>query len=647
MQACYAHVFLFGMVLARLRLLLELEHEAAAAQAARSSAPGLELEAEVAAVRVNALLTRSASKAEAWAAFLGKLRCAPAAGGTGHPPRLRALLQLLFRFGATLGYAGLLAVFTTSAPALHKISARLSVLMPLQGLVLVGLCPITPPGSARRTADEPEAAAEGWWPALAARLRGVPDPVEWLFSYAPPTWGNISYAQYLLQFIAYALWPRAQLRHWWELLLFFVFLGSVAHLAAHLLITPLSSRWHRARPAQLLALACLVGAMGAASCAVDQASRGVSAAPRGPRLPPAYVRVASGALDVRLNWTSDASDYAEARTLINPSLLWSGGRLLRAARAHATSHTVNHSATHLGLPATEFVTTWHSDAAYDDGSVALAPASAAAWEGWAVEAWGLDGAAPLRKLSLQQDGAAGADAGADAAEGADAADGAGGRAWGPLCEARPRWQPSNRTVWRTVVTGPEDPKLALFPRSFAAGEARGEGEDVVRLSFSSMPRRRRVVDAGRRELVHLSDENEELVYHEDELSRMACPPRAHYRMFHTVAAVERAAGGRYRARAAELECAAARDEKNWVAFVNGDALRYVYQLSPHLVVTQDAQGRCAHGEKYLDFSQSAVARELERLAAVRGMRLHGSGSAVPWGATSTLALFHTKDAQDR
>ena len=261
------------MVLARLRLLLALEHEAAASQAARSSATRLDLEAEVAAVRVNALLTRSASKAEAWAAFLGKLRCAPTAGGSGHPPRLRALLLLLFRFGATLGYAGLLAVFTTSAPALHKISARLSVLMPLQGLVLVGLCPITPAGSARRTADEPKAAAEeGWWPALAARLRRVPDPVEWLFSYAPPTWGNISYAQYLLQFIAYALWPRAQLRHWWELLLFFVFLGSIAHLAAHLLITPLSSRWHRARPAQLLAVACLVGAMGAASCAIDQAS---------------------------------------------------------------------------------------------------------------------------------------------------------------------------------------------------------------------------------------------------------------------------------------------------------------------------------------------------------------------------------------
>ena len=33
-------------------------------------------------------------------------------------------------------------------------------------------------------------------------------------------------------------------------------------------------------------------------------------------------------------------------------------------------------------------------------------------EGWAVEAWGLDGAAPLRKLDLQQDGAADADAGA-------------------------------------------------------------------------------------------------------------------------------------------------------------------------------------------------------------------------------------------
>ena len=614
------------MLLARLRLLLSLQQEAVA----RSSAPEIEIKVEV------AVLTGHESKAEVWQAFFDKLRCSPP---TGRQSVLPAILLVLFRFGATLGYSGLLVVFTSSAPTLHKISARLSVLMLLQGLVLVGLCPITPAGSTRLTAHESKAEV---WQAFAAKLWRLPDPVEWLFSYAPPTWGNISYAQYLLQFIAYALWPRAQLRHWWELLLFFVFLGSIAHLAAHLIIAPLSSRWHRARPAQLLALACLTGAIGAASCAIDQASRDASATSHGLRLPPAYVRIASGAVDVRLNWTSVELDFGEARTLINPSLLWSGGRLLRAARAHATSQSVNYSATHLGQPATEFVTTWHSDAAYDEGSVALGPASAAAWEGWAVEDWGLDGAAPLRKINLHQ-GSGGAADGGDGAAG----DGADGRAWGPLCETRLRWQPSNRTVWRTVVTGPEDPKLTLFPRSFSAGDARAQGEDVVRLTFSSMPRKKTSVDAGRRELVHLSDENQELVYHDDELARMACPTTPHYQMFHTVDEVKPAAGGGYHARAAQLECGASRDEKNWVAFVDGDSLRYVYQLSPHLVVTQDAQGRCLHGEKYLDFSKTAVAQELERLAAVRGMRLHGSGSAVPWGATSRLALFHTKDAEGR
>ena len=46
----------------------------------------------------------------------------------------------------------------------------------------------------------------------------------------------------------------------------------------------------------------------------------------------------------------------------------------------------------------------------------------------------------------------------------------------------------NRTLWRTVVTGPEDPKLALFPSAFAStGESGASGVGVVRLVFDSMP----------------------------------------------------------------------------------------------------------------------------------------------------------------
>jgi len=48
------------------------------------------------------------------------------------------------RCGAVCGYLGLLLVFLVPAlrPVAHKLSARLSVLMPLQGLVLLGLSPL-------------------------------------------------------------------------------------------------------------------------------------------------------------------------------------------------------------------------------------------------------------------------------------------------------------------------------------------------------------------------------------------------------------------------------------------------------------------------------------------------------------------------
>ena len=58
---------------------------------------------------------------------------------------MAGMLEKLFRFGATIGYFGLLLVFNVKEmrPASHKLSARLSVLMLLQGLVLVGLAPIS------------------------------------------------------------------------------------------------------------------------------------------------------------------------------------------------------------------------------------------------------------------------------------------------------------------------------------------------------------------------------------------------------------------------------------------------------------------------------------------------------------------------
>ena len=117
----------------------------------------------------------------------------------------------------------------------------------------------------------------------------------------------------------------------------------------------------------------------------------------------------------------------------------------RAARAHAvTCNATYGDALYDGINnATEFVTTWHSDVTYDDSSARRVDADAAlaAWASWDVAAWGLDGRGePLRGLHLHL--------GRNATE-----------PWAPMCEAVPRWQATNFTLWRTVTTGPEDPKL--------------------------------------------------------------------------------------------------------------------------------------------------------------------------------------------
>merc|ERR1712185_679591 len=120
--------------------------------------------------------------------------------------------------------------------------------------------------------------------------------------------------------------------------------------------------------------------------------------------------------------------------------------------------------------ATFFTNTWHSDLVFDDSGAGSSAAwaassgagSAAAWSTWDVAAWGLDaGGQPLRRLRLHRGNAS--------------------RDWGPLCEAPPRWQSENHTLWRTVVTGAEDPKLVLYPPTDS------NGSSTVGIVFDSMP----------------------------------------------------------------------------------------------------------------------------------------------------------------
>lgn len=158
------------------------------------------------------------------------------------------------RWGASLGYLGVLLIFSIEAlrPSAAKLSARLSVLMPLQGLILLGLSPI-PPADEPPQADksQPEANTanaaviedglgsqdsppDGAASKLKARLTMLlaKDPVVQLFALFPEALGDTSYCQYVLQFIAYNVWPLHDLQDASRLICFQLFLLAISALTA-------------------------------------------------------------------------------------------------------------------------------------------------------------------------------------------------------------------------------------------------------------------------------------------------------------------------------------------------------------------------------------------------------------------------------
>jgi len=142
---CYFHVFIFGMFLARTRYLVSVEI------AKESSRAGIKLEAggsleqivtETKRKRVSLLAGARRRLSGIRQSFVGSGKLDR--GGGSSQSATATALAFLFRYGATLSYVGLLCVFTIKElkPPSWKISARLSVLILLQGLLLVGLCPI-------------------------------------------------------------------------------------------------------------------------------------------------------------------------------------------------------------------------------------------------------------------------------------------------------------------------------------------------------------------------------------------------------------------------------------------------------------------------------------------------------------------------
>ena len=160
------------------------------------------------------------------------------------------------------------------------------------------------------------------------------------------------------------------------------------------------------------------------------------------------------AIDIRLNWTSEFDE----RVLINPSILWWGATLVRAARAHRKS-CLTSVGTYRHQTVLNVTTVWESDivlrhSTWSRSRRSPSDAEVSALRGWNVSDWDL-GDEELTRLNMT----------------------IGGHPWGIPCAASPSYYTQNATLHSTIVTGPEDPKIMQF------------GSGFPQLVFSSLPSR--------------------------------------------------------------------------------------------------------------------------------------------------------------
>eukprot|EP00931_Biecheleriopsis_adriatica_P042206 TRINITY_DN2405_c0_g1_i2.p1 TRINITY_DN2405_c0_g1~~TRINITY_DN2405_c0_g1_i2.p1 ORF type:complete len:1595 (+),score=335.47 TRINITY_DN2405_c0_g1_i2:126-4787(+) len=345
---CYVHVFILGMLLARLRVLLDPK-------------------------------ALAAGPAHSW----------------------RNPYRIVLQFVAPLGYLFLMLVFNVEGFEAklwgYKLSARLSVLLPFQAMVLFGL----------------------------AGLPSLPLP---LFSYAFSQLDfleNYSYAVYVFQFLCYAVWPQTGKVN---LPLFLAFTYGFAVVVARLVQQPVQ-RWWASHPTGR----CFVPFVLAATLA------GLSFLPK-PEPDsslsdiPAFLKLDEDMMDMRLE-LNDPDGEKLGADVINPSLLIHGNRVVVVARRHR-QETLQYTGTFSGPEgsgrATIIDQVWHSDIILGNIDV-----DAQAWANWPA-----GGANPLHGLSMQTW------SGLRTPE---------GRPWTDLC-TKDTWIAANNTLIRHVVTGPEDPK---------------------------------------------------------------------------------------------------------------------------------------------------------------------------------------------
>lgn len=506
------------------------------------------------------------------------------------------VVGFIMRFGATLGYIGLVLVFSLEQlqPSGYKLSARLSVLLPLQGLVLLGLSPL---------------------PQLVADKRLI-DPLAYLFSFAPQWIGDVSYCQYILQFIMYNLFPTSYIGN----SSFFFYLLGAAMITYKLIQEPAAKVWRNflpkndsggpvrflpsfaiARilfiPPSVLAVilviakstyhpskygASAVGSSGSGGLNPNNSTNVTSV--------PDIVRIAPEAVDLKLDWTvMSARDGGSSPVLINPSILFqqdANGNMewIRAARVHAVEEEIK-QATYEGQVVTEQFLRFRSEIALSQepfgGDLSVG------FDDEGVKSWGLGGDQSLSTIDSRLISHVGK-----------------GAAWNDLCEPKPSFNQENSWLVRKQVSGPEDPKLFQY------------SSNSWGITFSSFPPASLLSEGSSQEECKWSDEAVMQMYLTDDGMSLASGGKAH---------------------GTRLHCGNPTDtEKNWIAFSHDDSLYYVYSIEPHVVV----QVRTADGECVEQYKTSSG--ELSELAKVVDA-VRGSATAIRYSDTEYLALLHTTE----
>ena len=467
-----------------------------------------------------------------------------------------------------LGYLGLLWVFLHREirPAGALLSARLSVLLPLQGMVLLG-------------------------------FSGNRSYLSRMLSWRPlRVLGDLSYAQYLLQFVAADVWPSQRSHETGEGQIswaFFFFLPSAA-LIFHLLCDrPMRKLWMRRRSvAAVTPFSTFVVLL-----VLYFVSRATRAGPSEPRVlvKPAHQVLAGGtAVDIRLNLTCPGCDGHQgltgARRLINPSVAIDGDRVIFVARAHESLNQ-SQSGFYGEIPVTERVTLWRS-------GIVFGEAPLGSWSGIDPAQWGLpELGRPLPVVASISEPQLG---------------------WEP-CERAPHFSLEERILRRTVVTGPEDPKLLVRPASRV-------DDSGVTIAFSSIPPDQLAEGAANGLSCHYGERaKQQMFVVGGDGSRSSSRGTADVPHPHSVPGVR-------------LTCGATKiDEKNWVAFDYRGGLRFVYSINPHIVLSvREEDGACV--KQYSTSFPALTKLQMRRPQ----LRVRGSGTATLHKG-SYYSLFHTQD----